>query len=441
MSLLSFFGGAAKGFTESVEKEEERAREDAKGAITALYQNYKTVTEENRKLSNTLNEDRQLFEATFGKADKDQLEAILYNRPVADMIRKGIEGGKINKDTFDLNQFVTIAKSNPDMAGKAERTQQLIDLPETVQKIKAQYESQPGGLRGFIKSFGEKEYAAAEQAFANRTGRTLEELKSAKRLELKAPAGSTYNMAMFGDKPSSVEEQLRTDQVAAMQAGQKFGKDSVEYKAAVKKVEDTKGYIENADKSPQQRLDRLQIQKMDATDPALKKELDSKITLLQNTIRAEKQATSAKDPDAQQKGYAHVKRSVDNYVNTRMREDTGASWQKYVEYKQTVMPDNTIYVSKTTKQEMPIEEQRKMFADERRLAIDALKTNGYMSPDGKASSPAAAELINNMNLNASQQQPTPASTPKTQQEFDAAWKTLKSGEKLTGPDGKVYTKG
>lgn len=207
MSLLSFFGGAAKGFVESVEKEEERAREDAKGAITALYKNYQTVTEENRKLENTLNEDRQLFEATFGKAEKDQLEAILYNRPVAEMIRKGIESGKINKDTFDLNQFVTVAKANPEMAAKTERTQQLISLPETVQKIREQYANQPGGLRGFIKSFGEKEYIAAEQAYANRTGRTLEELKGAKRLELKAPAGAEYNMGMFADKKSFTQRE------------------------------------------------------------------------------------------------------------------------------------------------------------------------------------------------------------------------------------------
>lgn len=398
--LLSFFGGAAKGFTESVEKEEERAREDAKGAITALYQNYKTVTEENRKLENTLNEDRQLFAATFGSASKDQLEAILYNRPVAEMIRKGIESGKINKDTFNLDQFVTVAKANPDMAAKTERTQQLIDLPETVQKIRAQYENQPGGLRGFIRSYGEREYTAAEQAFANRTGTTLEALRGVKRLTPQAPAGATYDMSMFGEQPSSIEDQLKKDQVAAMQAGQRFGKESQEYKAAAEKVEDTKGYIENKDKSPQQRLDRLQIEKMDSQDPEKIKKLDAQIKLLQNTIRAEKQATSIKDPEAKQKSYSYMRRSVGDYVNSRMRDNQGASWNKYVEYKTTEMPDGSIYTSKTVKQEMPLEEQQQMFDEERRLTIDAMKTNGYMTPDGKPRSETALEFINNMNLNA-----------------------------------------
>lgn len=60
-------------------------------------------------------------------------------------------------------------------------------------------------------------------------------------------------------------------------------------------------------------------------------------------------------------------------------------------------------------------------------------TKGFKASPGKAAGSSKAQIKDGVAT------PVKGQAAKTQAEFNAKWKTLKSGEKLLGPDGKTYT--
>jgi hypothetical protein len=108
-----------------------------------------------------------------------------------------------------------------------------------------------------------------------------------------------------------------------------------------------------------------------------------------------------------------MKTSVNDYVNTRMKEDKGFDWNKYVDFKTFTDPaTDTTITSRTQKAGLSIEQQRELFAKERQLTAQALKANGYVLSDGTPRTPVAQQLMLNFNISANELATNEAPTEK-----------------------------
>jgi hypothetical protein len=148
------------------------------------------------------------------------------------------------------------------------------------------------------------------------------------------------------------------------------------------------------------RANRLNVAILDETDPAKKKALQSELKITQQAIKQHKEATTtrAERGDDKPKTYGVISRSVDDFVNTRMREDKGFDWRKYVDFKTFTDPaTGQTITSRTQKANLSDEQQRELFAKERELTAQALVTNGYVV-NGKPRYNEVAEIMNNRGI-------------------------------------------
>jgi FeS assembly ATPase SufC len=139
---------------------------------------------------------------------------------------------------------------------------------------------------------------------------------------------------------------------------------------------------------------------LDETDPIAKKALQSELKITQQAIKQHKEATTTRDErgDDKPKTYGVISRSVDDFVNTRMREDKGFDWRKYVDFKTFTDPaTGQTITSRTQKANLSDEQQRELFAKERELTAQALVTNGYVV-NGKPRYNEVAEIMNNRGI-------------------------------------------
>ena len=317
----------------------------------------------------------------------------------------------------------------------------------------------------FFGPSAESQRKMAEKT-AMATGIPESELRSFERMPATATVSSmgSVNTEVFKKtpkQPTSVEDAYNMSQLDMMNAQRDKGVDSPEYKQAKANRDLANTYLATVSESLSKRADRLRNNLIDEPDAAKKKQLSDELAKVEGSIKAHALAISTKDSsnDAdKKKTYNAIKTSVDDFVNTRMRDEEGASWRKYVDFKTIKMEDGTTYVSRTQKAEMPIEEQRKMFAAERTLAKQALVSNGYVSPTGVPLYNAVAEVMNNRNIPVGrealpEQTPPPAApatarptatpvapprpSPKTQEEYNA----IPPNTEYLDTDGKIKRKG
>lgn len=274
------------------------------------------------------------------------------------------------------------------------------------------------------------------------TGVPESELRGFERMPATAnvPSMGSINTEVFKKetkKPTSVEDAYNMSQLDMMNAQRDKGVDSPEFKAAKANRDLANTYITSVSETLGKRADRLRNSLLDEPDAAKKKQLTDEIARVENSMKAHSLAISTKDSNSdadKKKTYNAIKTSVDDFVNTRMREDEGASWRKYVDFKTTKMEDGTTYVSRTQKAEMPPEEQRKMFAAERTLAKQALVSNGYVSPTGVPLYNAVAEIMNNRNIKFDQAEPAPVVAPATTPATAPIRVTAPNGQVLQFPN-------
>lgn len=275
------------------------------------------------------------------------------------------------------------------------------------------------------------------------TGVPESELRSFERMPATAvvPSMGSIKTDVFKKapkQPTSVEDAYNMSQLDMMNAQRDKGVDSPEYKQAKANRDLANTYLTSVSETLGKRADRLRNNLIDETDAAKKKQLSDEIARVENSMKAHSLAISTKDSnnDAdKKKTYNAIKTSVDDFVNTRMRDEEGASWRKYVDFKTTKMEDGTTYVSRTQKAEMPIEEQRKMFAAERTLAKQALVSNGYVSPTGVPLYNAVAEVMNNRNIPVGREA-LPEQTPPPAGPATAA-PAATAPIRVTAPNGQV----
>jgi hypothetical protein len=409
MSFLSFVGGAAKQFVTSAEQAEEDAKQMAKSSFNGLYKRYEENAEANRELTNKMRAEKQYIETVWQNATPEQVNELLANPVALEAIKK-----TKNPSSVDLNNYIRVIKGNESKAAGAERA---AALPEIIEKVKASLEpAEAAGspIGALFRGIGKQRMETDMEKYARGMGMTVEQLRSSEKAT--RPAGSaTFDMGVLQEAPDSVEDMVKTANVARVQAKQKFGENSEQYKAANETFTSLNNEIDKADKSLEARANRLNVEAMDERDPARKKELMSELRNTQTAIKAHKEATSprAEKGEDKPKTYGVISRSVDDFVNTRMREDKGFDWRKYVDFKTFTDPatQQTI-TSRTQKANLSDEQQRELFAKERELTAQALVTNGYVV-NGRPRYNEVAEIMNNRGITPESFRPAPAAAPAT----------------------------
>lgn len=331
--LLSFLGGAAEGVSTEIEKAEKSAKEDALLRVKGLAENYKETMKANRELQNSMKAEQDWIKSTYTDATPEQVAFLLGSPASLEALKKMKDPTKVS-----LNDVISISTNNESNAVAAQR---IADLPEVADavssKIKQAMPQYRSGLGGVFDRIGESAGDTAAKQYARATGVDLETLQSTKRLERPTQAG-TFNMASVkAEVPDSMADIVKSAEVKRFQAGQKFGKNSEQYKAADAEFTTASNEIVRADKKLEDRRDRLEIQRQDSKDPAVVTALTKEINGLNADIKDRREATSTKrerEGTGEDKiTYAKAKTRVDDYMNTDMISNKGLGWRKYVEEK------------------------------------------------------------------------------------------------------------
>lgn len=412
--LSSFLAGASKGAANVLEEDEATAAKSAAFGVKALKENYDKVQAENRKLETEVSENIKTLRTFDNSATEAELFAAATNKAYMAM---ALDAAKSNPASFKVGDVVKIKEDNPSPLTAMERLKKYTEIP-AVSKAARQAEESSGNFIADLRSkVSSRAGAKAEEQTAKAMGVSIEQLRAAS--EFKRPeidADTTFDFTSMQKQPRNAKDIKDKLDVALIQAAQKFGENSTQYVEAKKEFDVVKTQIDKlegvVDKSLEARVNRLMVQRADATDPAQIKSLDSEIKSLQSSIKQHNQATRATDPKEKEETYAKMKTSVNDFVNTRMKDDKGFDWNKYVEFKTFTDPaTNTTITSRTQKAGLGIEEQRVLFAKERQLTAQALKANGYTLPDGTPRTPVAQQLMLNFNITANDLSDKP-STPE-----------------------------
>lgn len=408
-AFLYFAGGAAKQFVASAEQAEQDAKEMAKASFNSLSKRYEENTEANRELTNKMEAEKTYIKTMWSNATPEQINELVANPVALEAIKKAK-----NPSAVSLDNYIKVIKGNESLATGAERVAALGPL---VEKVKEQLRpAKKEGFAGFMEGFGDTRFDASMEKYAKGMGVSLEELRSAEKV--KRPAGSaTFDMGVLQEAPTSMDEIIKKGEVTRFQAGQKFGKDSDQYKQADAMVKAAQAETVKADKKIDDRRDRLELEREDnKNDPVKVAALTKEIDGLNKTIQARREATSTKREREGEGGantYAKAKTRMEDYMNTDMVMNKGLEWRKYVEDKVVFDPVTQKNITIPGKKAGLTPEQDKEYAEGMaRARMQGLKDLGLVTADGKPVNREVQDLMVSFGLNRPTQ-PAPAATPAT----------------------------
>jgi hypothetical protein len=412
----SFLAGAAKGAADVLEEDQASAAKSASFGVKALKENYDKVMAENRTLETKLSKNMKFLKENDASATDAELFAAATNDV---FMQHAVEAAKANPGKFRVADFVSIKDANASKMTRDELMKVYTEIPAVAQAARQAEESSGNFIANIRKGVASRAASKAEEQTAKAMGVSIEQLRAAsgfKRPEI--DTGAEFDLTKFQKQPQNAKEIKDKLDVAMIQAAQQFGENSPEYVDAKQKVDVVKTQIAKledvTDKSLEARVNRLLVKKADSKDPAEIKALDSEIKGYQTSIKQHNQSTRATDPKEKQEIYSRMKTSVNDYVNTRMKDDKGFDWNKYVDFKTFTDPaTDTTITSRTQKAGLSIEQQREVFARERQLTAQALVANGYVLPDGTPRTPVAEQLMTNFNISANDLAAKPAAAAAT----------------------------
>lgn len=402
-NLSSFAGGFATAFTEDIEKEEKLAEVRGISGVKNMADTYKTVMAENRKLKSDLVENVNVLKQYDSTATDQELFEIAKSKPLMDIIAAKVKEGDFKDNGFKLADYARVAKDNT-TATALERIEEMFKLPKVEASTPAEVKKTGNVIRDITATAGSKAGERAARETANALGVTLEDLRAAKAFRTPdITSAATVNMEAIRKQPKNAKDITDALEVAEIQTAQKFGKGSPEAAEAKKKLEFVKSFETQVDKNQDVRAERLMLERLDTKDPARIAEIDASLKDIRASILNHKKLTTIKDPKEKEATYRDMKTSVTDYVTTRMKEDKGFDWNKYVDFKTFTDPaTDTTITSRTQKAGLTIEQQRELFAKERQLTAQALKANGYVLSDGTPRTPVAQQLMLNFNISANE---------------------------------------
>lgn len=411
-NFSSFVAGAAENLTETLKEDEKQAAAAASFGIKALKENYDKVQADNRKLETEVSENIKVLRTFDKTATEAELFAAATNKAYMQM---AVEAAKANPANFKVGDVVKIKEDNASGQTAMEMLKAYTSIPAVA---KAARQAEGGavadddtrglfGIGALRNRASARAGSKAEEQTAKAMGVSIEQLRAAS--EFKRPeidAGAEFDFTSMQQQPANAKDIKDRLDVAVIQAAQQFGENSPQYKEAREKVDVVKRQINQlegvTDKSLEARAQRLLVEKQDA-DPVRAKELDKEIKSIQTSLRQHALTTRVTDPKEKEATYVQMKTSVNDYVNTRMKEDKGFNWNRYVDFKTFTDPATGVTsTSRTQKAELTPEQQRELFAKERQLTAQALKDNGYVLQDGTPRTPVAQQLMLNFNITANE---------------------------------------
>jgi hypothetical protein len=417
-NFSSFAAGAAEAVVDTLRKDEEEASKVGVFGVKALKENYDKVQAENRKLADKFLKNKETLQMIDSTATDAELFAAATNDAFMAIATKAHEA---NPASFKLSDVIKIKEANASKRSFEEAMKAYTEIPavsETARRVESAVADKDTNFFAKIrKGASDRAATRAEEQTAKAMGVSIEQLRSAEGFKRPAiDTGAEFDLTKFQKQPQNAKEIKDKLEVAVIQAAQQFGENSPEYVDAKQKVDVVKTQIAQledvTDKSLEARVNRLLVKKADSKDPAEIKALDSEIKGYQTSIKQHNQATRATDPKEKQETYTRMKTSINDYVNTRMKDDKGFDWNKYVDFKTfTDLATDTTITSRTQKAGLSIEKQREVFARERQLTAQALVANGYVLPDGTPRTPVAEQLMTNFNISANDLVAKPATAP------------------------------
>lgn len=396
-NLLAFAGGAAKSVSLEIDKREEEAKAFALNSTKMMHERYSKTLESNRQQLSSIEDDLSVIRSNFpGKFSESQL----YNIGISNAQRKQlVEAAKdpnIDKSLLDASQIAKITEDNT--PGTAmDRIRQAYAIPSVIASKAAEVKES-----GFLSGFGERAGATAAQKYAGMTGVSLEQMRGAQ--DWKAPTSTAEFDMSFLKSPKTTEDMVNRAEAEVARAGVDFGEDSKQYKEAVGKLNTISKFVPKVADTLDKRASRLNMSILDEADPVKKVKLQEELVRTQEAIKGHAMAISTKSDKDKDATYAHIKTSTQDYANSRMRDDVGSSWRKFVEFKTIKLDDGTTFTSSTKKVDMPLEEQQKMFDAERKYMKEGLIANKYIV-DGKPLYDSVSEFARSFNIDGGVKEP------------------------------------
>ena len=403
----SFAAGAAEAVVDTLRKDEEEASKIGVYGVKALKENYDKVQAENRKLEDKLLKNKEILKTFDSTATDAELFAAATNDAYMEMAIKAAES---NPASFRVADVVKIKEANPSKQSFEESMKAYTSIPEVSRAARqaegVDVDDKTNFFAKIRKGASERAGSKAEEQTSKAMGVSIDQLRAASgytRPEI--TTGAEFDFTSMQKQPSNTKDIKDKLEVTVIQSAQKFGKNSPEYLDAKKKYEAVNEEITAlagvVDKNQDARAERLMLERLDTKDPARIAEIDAALKDTRASILNHKKLTTLKDPKEKEETYTKMKTSVNDFVTTRMKEDKGFDWNKYVDFKTFTDPaTDTTITSRTQKTGLNIEDQRVLFAKERQLTAQALKANGYVLQDGTPRTPVAEQLMRNFNITA-----------------------------------------
>ena len=271
--FLSFLGGAAERFTETMQETEKTAKAEALLKTKALYEGYAEVVKQNRKLESELKADATFIKSNVPNITEDQVTALVFNRPVMEMLKKKVTDGELNPKEVDFNTLTGIANQNASGFTAAERIEAYLKLPKAAKAVEADVK----GMGFFDRVAAEKRRDAETQTAAS-LGVSMETLRGAQEYRPSAPnVGAKFDLAQLVKKPEfkDIKDRVQVDLNTAMQSGDEAKiKQATEALARIVSVEEQS---RTEKKTEQQIQSDLITQIQEAADPKQKQLLTNQL--------------------------------------------------------------------------------------------------------------------------------------------------------------------
>lgn len=283
--FLSFLGGASERFTEVMQETEKTAKAEAALSTKALYEGYSEVVKQNRKLESELKADVSFLKSLNPNATEDQISAMVFNRPVMEMLKKKIEAGDVNPAQIDFDTLTGISKQNTSQFAAAERVDSFLKLPKATQQVQQTVE----GLGFFDRVAVDKRRAAEKQAGAA-YGVSVEDMKAAMKYERVLPdVGARFDLSVLA-KPEKMEDRVNKAQVAyddALQSGNPTAIESA--KVRLDMIKENKDLMSSETEKFNNNLARLKRDSI-GNDPIAKAAADKELARIWALEKREREA-------------------------------------------------------------------------------------------------------------------------------------------------------
>ena len=270
--FLSFLGGAAEQFTETLKESEKTAKAEAALRTKALYENYAEVIKSNRKLESDLKADVAFLQGLNPNISQEQVSALVFNRPVMDMIKKKIEAGEVNPKELDFATLTGITEQNANPITATQRIESMFKIPKATAAVET---AMP---KGFFEGVSARQQKAAEAQMSAALGVSMEELRGARGFVPTAPkVDGQINLEQLMKKPDfkNIKDNAQVALVNALNTG-----DEEKIKAAtenVARIVSVEEQSQNKDKTEPQIQSELISKIQAATDPKEKQLLTNQL--------------------------------------------------------------------------------------------------------------------------------------------------------------------